>query len=74
MPYVVTTPQPAIDNRNEIAFVLKVSSIPQSFTSSFPFEVSESIPASFFAGLEDIKAGRLFDMEQALNEPPPPDA
>jgi|SRR5271165_2903456 len=30
------------------------------------------IPESFFAGLEDIRAGRVVDMEQALNEPPPP--
>jgi len=36
------------------------------------YEFSE-IPASFFAGLEDIKAGRVIDMERALSEPPPPD-
>ena len=33
---------------------------------------SEEIPESFLAGLEDIRAGRVVDMEQALNEPPPP--
>jgi hypothetical protein len=31
----------------------------------------EEIPKSFFAGLEDIQAGRVVDMERALNEPPP---
>jgi hypothetical protein len=40
-----------------------------SSTTYFFFE--EEIPASFFAGLEDVNAGRVVDMERALNEQPP---
>ena len=68
----ITTPEPAIDNRNQIAFALKVSGMPQSVTSSFVLEVSESIPESFLAGWADYEAGRVVDMDRVLgNEPPP---
>jgi len=36
--------------------------------------VAETIPTSFLEALEDFNAGRVIDMEQALNEPPPADA
>lgn len=29
------------------------------------------VPDSFFQGLKECKAGRVVDMETALNEPPP---
>jgi hypothetical protein len=35
--------------------------------------IAEAVPTSFLEALEDFKAGRVFDMEQALNEPPPAD-
>lgn len=44
--------------------------------TGFDFELvdmEDSIPKSFFQGLEDCKQGRVIDMEIALNEPPPDD-
>jgi hypothetical protein len=43
----------------------------QEFRSYSEKARAEEIPESFLAGLEDIRAGRVVDMEQALNEPPP---
>jgi hypothetical protein len=70
----ITTPEPAINNRNQSAFVLRISGMPQSVTSSILMEVSESIPESFLAGWTDYQAGRVVDMDQALGDAPPPPA
>ena len=40
-------------------------------TSGTP-QVDVEIPASFLRGLADCEAGRVVDMERAMNEPPPP--
>jgi hypothetical protein len=73
MPYI-HTPPPTIDSRNESAFILRVSGTPQSFTTAAWIEVSEPIPESFLAGWADYEAGRVIDMEQALEDEPPPSA
>jgi hypothetical protein len=70
--FYVTTPEPLIDNRNESAFVLQISGMPQSITSSPRLEVSVSIPETFFLGWADYQAGRVADMDQALRDEPPP--
>jgi hypothetical protein len=67
----IATPEPAIHNRNQIAFVLTVSTVPQTFTSSIPVDVSESIPQSFLEGWADYEASRLVDMDKALEDEPP---
>ena len=41
--------------------------------TKFVVETDDSwIPEEFKAAMEDAKAGRLVDMEMALNETPPP--
>jgi len=67
----ITTPPPAIDSRNENAFVLRISGTAQNVTTAV-WLVSESIPESFLAGWADYHAGRVVDMERALEAKPPP--
>jgi len=68
----ITTPPPDIDSRNESAFILHVSTAPQTFTAAAWIDVSEPVPPSFLAGWADYQAGRVVDTERALgNEPPP---
>lgn len=70
----ISTPPPAIDTRNESAFVLRISGTPLSVTTAPLIKVSEPIPESFLAGWADYQAGRVVDMERALgDEPPPPE-
>ena len=68
----ITTPAPSIDSRNESAFVMRVSGPAQSVTTAVWVEVSESLPESFLAGWADYQAGRVVDMERALEDEPPP--
>jgi hypothetical protein len=69
----ITTPEVTkVDTRNESAFALRISGMPQSFTAAAYIEVSESIPESFLAGWADYQAGRVVDMERALGDEPPP--
>lgn len=68
----ITTPTPPIDSRNESAFVMRVSGVPQSMTVAALVEVTESIPESFLLGWADYQAGRVVDMDQALRDEPPP--
>jgi hypothetical protein len=49
-----------------------VPSLGQASSSVVTYAFFDAIPASFFAGLEDVASGRVLDMERALNEPPPP--
>ena len=70
--FYITTPEPAIGNCNENAFVLRVSGMPQSMTAAALVEVSASIPESFLLGWADYQAGRVVDMDQALRDEPPP--
>jgi hypothetical protein len=70
----VTTRPPAIDSRNESAFVLHVSGVPQSFSVVARVEVSEAIPESFLFGWADYRAGRVVDIERTLGDEPPPPA
>jgi hypothetical protein len=69
----ITTPDTTkVHTRNESAFVLRVSGMPQSFSAIAHIEVSEAIPESFLAGWADYQAGRVVDMERALGDEPPP--
>lgn len=69
----ITTPPPAIDSRNESAFVMRVSGMAQSVTTTTVWvDVSQSMPESFLAGWADYQAGRVVDMERALGDKPPP--
>jgi len=71
----ISTPPPAIESRNESAFVLHVSGqVPQSVTVAAQLEVSEAIPESFLSGWADYQAGRVVDMDKALGDEPPPPA
>jgi hypothetical protein len=70
--FYITTPEPVINNRNESAFALRVSGMPQSITAAALVEVSESIPESFLSGWADYQAGRVVGMDQALRDEPPP--
>lgn len=70
--FYITTPEPAIDNRNESGFVLRISGMPQSMTAAALVEVSASIPESFLSGWADYQGGRVVDMDQALRDEPPP--
>jgi hypothetical protein len=73
MAYIdITTRPPSIDSRNESAFVLRVSGMPQNFTTAAYIEVSEPVPESFMTGWADYQAGRVVDMERALGDEPPP--
>ena len=54
--FYITTPEPAIGNCNENAFVLRVSGMPQSMTAAALVEVSASIPESFLLGWADYQA------------------
>jgi hypothetical protein len=45
-----------------------------SVSTASVFFIDEAIPSSFLEALEDFNTGRVFNMEQALNEPPPADA
>jgi hypothetical protein len=72
----VAARQQRIDNCQESALIIRVVnsiSTPQEFSSAAWVEVSEQIPESFFAGLEDIRAGRVVDMERALSDSHPVD-
>ena len=70
---VATTP-PEIDIPNESAFVMRVSGDwLESVTTTTAVEVSQiDLPESFLAGLADYEAGRIVDMERALEDEPPP--
>ncbi len=45
-----------------------------SVGSTTYFFLDEEIPASFIEALNDFHAGRVVSLEQALNDPFPPDA
>ena len=72
MPYITTPEVTKVDTRNESAFALRVSGMPQSVTAAAYINVSESVPESFLSGWADYQAGRVVDMERALGDDPPP--
>lgn len=49
---------------------LKTAGVSRGFAHFGSVDVEE-IPLSFFEALADIRDGRIVDMEQALDEPPP---
>ena len=58
----------------EERFAIRFTELPSVTRSSTGFEivpVDDEIPASFWVGLADIKAGRIVDVDRAHHEAPP---
>ena len=69
----ITTPPPAIDSANERALVMRVSGPVRTFTTATFIKLSQiNPPESFLAGWADYEAGRIVDMDRALEDEPPP--
>ena len=58
----------------ERSFVLKVSGSARTVTVANLLVSQVELPKSFLAGWADYEAGRVVDMERALEDEPPPPA
>jgi hypothetical protein len=65
--------QPEIHGeRRSFEITVESTSFTYANSAAFPIEVHQSIPESFLAGWADYEAGRVVDMDKALNDEPPP--